>query len=292
MRANSGENTRINDVIAKRKTTSDFGIYEKYRKETYKAKSIWHESEVISEQGTMELSELDLANEFNFPKPSYLIKKILQLGSDHDSIVLDFSAGSGTTAQAVLDLNKQDDGTKEFRRDWVHEIFKNKILKFDAKNPRAADDPQFEHFVSAKDWFAFNTVYGTSEEKAFVRMLDRRMSELARQYDKICLLRNEEHFAIYNFSDGQAFQPDFVLFLREKNGDLLTYQLFIEPKGRHIKEHDRLKESFLKEITRAFVGRLLTLDDKKYRLIGASFYNNKDENKFSENLESALNYTV
>jgi hypothetical protein len=36
------------------------------------------------------------------------------------------------------------------------------VLKFDAENPRAADDVQFEHFVSAKDWFAFNTVYGTS----------------------------------------------------------------------------------------------------------------------------------
>ncbi|OGO17434.1 MAG: hypothetical protein A2Z14_19680, partial [Chloroflexi bacterium RBG_16_48_8] len=114
VRANSGENTRTCDVVAKVKTTSEFGIYEKYRKETYKAKSIWLESEVISEKGTMELRELDLANEFNFPKPTYLIKKILQLGSESNSIDLDFCAGSGTTAQAVLDLNKQDGGTRNF----------------------------------------------------------------------------------------------------------------------------------------------------------------------------------
>ncbi len=198
----------------------------------------------------------------------------------------------GLLSQIEAEIRKQVtdyEGTKEFRRDWVREVFKDKSLKFDANNTRATDDPQFEHFVSVKDWFAFNTVYGTSEEKAFVRMLDRRVSELAKQYDKIYLLRNEGHFAIYNFSDGQAFQPDFVLFLRQKNGDLLTYQLFIEPKGRHLKDHDRWKETFLKEITKEFYGKSLTFEDKKYRLIGVPFYNNDDENQFRASLESVLN---
>jgi len=181
------------------------------------------------------------------------------------------------------------EGTQDFRRDWVREVFKDKVLKFDAQNPRAADDTQFEHFVSAKDWFAFNTIYGTSEEKAFVRMLDRQMQKLQAQYEKIYLLRNEGHFAIYNFSDGQAFEPDFVLFLREKSGELLIYQLFIEPKGKYLKEHDRWKETFLKEITSAFDGKPLMFEDKKYRLIGVPFYNNEDENQFRTDLESVLN---
>lgn len=192
--------------------------------------------------------------------------------------------------EAEIRANVTDyEGTRDFRGDWVHEIFKkDKVLKFDAKNPRAADDAQFEHFVSAKDWFAFNTVYGTSEEKAFVRMLDRQIQKLQTQYDEIYLLRNEGHFAIYNFSDGRAFQPDFVLFLREKDGKLLIYQLFIEPKGRHLKEHDRWKEAFLEEITNEFGGKPLTFEDKKYRLIGVPFYNNEDENQFRASLESVL----
>ncbi len=180
------------------------------------------------------------------------------------------------------------EGTLDFKHDWVHKVFKDKVLKFDANTPRAKDDAQFEHFVSAKDWFAFNTLYGTSEEKAFVRMLDRQMQKLQAQYDEIYLLRNEGHFAIYNFSDGQAFQPDFVLFLREKGGNLVIYQLFIEPKGEHLKEHDRWKEIFLKEITNKFGGKQLILGDKKYLLIGVPFYNSEDENQFKENLESAL----
>lgn len=198
----------------------------------------------------------------------------------------------GLLSQIEAEIRQQVtdyEGTRDFRRDWVREVFKDKVLKFNAQTPRAADDAQFEHFVSAKDWFAFNTVYGTGEEKAFVRMLDRQMQKLQAQYEQIYLLRNEGHFAIYNFSDGQAFQPDFVLFLREKGGKLLIYQLFIEPKGRYLKEHDRWKETFLKEITSEFDGKPLTFEDKKYRLIGVPFYNNEDENQFRASLESVLN---
>ena len=180
------------------------------------------------------------------------------------------------------------EGERDFRRDWVREVFKDKVLKFDANNTRATEDPQFEHFVSAKDWFAFNTIYGTSEEKAFVRMLDRQMPKLQAQYEQIYLLRNEGHFAIYNFSDGQAFQPDFVLFLREKSGKLLIYQLFIEPKGKHLKEHDHWKATLLKEITDEFDGKPPMFEEKKYRLIGVPFYNNEDENQFRASLDSVL----
>lgn len=195
-----------------------------------------------------------------------------------------------TQIEAEIRANVTDyEGTHEFRRDQVHAVFKDKTLKFDSQNPRAIEDPQFAHFVSAKDWFVFNTIYGTSEEKAFVRMLDRQMQALQAQYEEIYLLRNEGHFALYNFQDGQAFQPDFVLFLREYSGNLLVYQLFVEPKGRHLKEHDRWKESFLKEITAEFGGKSLKFESREYRLIGVPFYNNDDENQFRTNLESALN---
>jgi type III restriction enzyme len=180
------------------------------------------------------------------------------------------------------------EGTREFRRDWVHEVFKDKVMKFDSNNIRAIEDTQFDHFISSKDWFAFETIYGTNEEKAFIRMLERQIQKLQLKYDQIYLLRNEGHFAIYNFSDGQAFQPDFVLFLREKNGKLFIYQLFIEPKGKYLKDHDLWKENFLKEISSEFEGKTLTFEDKKFRLIGIPFYNNEDENQFRTSLESVL----
>lgn len=52
--------------------------------------------------------------EFNNPKPVKLIKLLLNMVSDRNSIVLDFFAGSGTTGQAVLELNKEDGGNRKF----------------------------------------------------------------------------------------------------------------------------------------------------------------------------------
>ena len=51
---------------------------------------------------------------FSYPKPVKLIKGILSFKDKKDSVVLDFFAGSGTTGQAVLELNKEDGGDRKF----------------------------------------------------------------------------------------------------------------------------------------------------------------------------------
>jgi adenine-specific DNA-methyltransferase len=53
-------------------------------------------------------------NPFDTPKPTRLIERILQIATDKSSIILDSFAGSGTTAHAVLNLNKQDGGNRKF----------------------------------------------------------------------------------------------------------------------------------------------------------------------------------
>lgn len=101
-------------LIAKSKRDGGWNIYEKYRKTTYKAKSIWDENGVISEQGTIDIRELSLKGIFDFPKPVHLVKKALAIGSEEDDIILDFFAGSSTSAQAVMELNKEDGGNRKF----------------------------------------------------------------------------------------------------------------------------------------------------------------------------------
>jgi len=177
-------------------------------------------------------------------------------------------------------------GTDRFKPNSIDKIFGDKTLKLNKENERAKGQ---EELVADREWYVFNANYGTSEEKAFVRMLDSQMDRLQERYDGIYLVRNEGHFQIYNFADGQAFEPDYVLYLKQKNGEVLTYQLFIEPKGKHLKEHDRWKEDFLKEITDRFRDRVLHFSaSAKYRLIGVPFYNNEDENRFRESLYQAL----
>ena len=78
----------------------------------------WSNKEVgHNQEGTKELNELlELGDIFNNPKPTRLIKRILQLSTNanEEHIVLDFFAGSGTTAQAVLELNQEDGGHRRF----------------------------------------------------------------------------------------------------------------------------------------------------------------------------------
>lgn len=110
---NSHADTMQSDIVARKKTSGEYGIYEKYRKTTYKAKSIWFENDVIYEKGTVELGKLGLADEFDFPKPVFLLKKALMLGTDGGETVLDFFAGSATLAQAVFELNREDAGNRK-----------------------------------------------------------------------------------------------------------------------------------------------------------------------------------
>ena len=54
------------------------------------------------------------ADSFDTPKPTRLIKRILQIATDPNDLVLDSFAGSGTTAHAVLNMNKADGGNRKF----------------------------------------------------------------------------------------------------------------------------------------------------------------------------------
>ena len=56
----------------------------------------------------------DASDVFQTPKPTGLIERILRIATDKDSIILDSFAGSGTTAHAVLALNKGDGGNRKF----------------------------------------------------------------------------------------------------------------------------------------------------------------------------------
>jgi len=62
----------------------------------------------------MVLGELGLADKFEHPKPVELIKRCVQISTEPDDIILDPFGGSGTTAHAVLALNKEDGGNRKF----------------------------------------------------------------------------------------------------------------------------------------------------------------------------------
>jgi adenine-specific DNA-methyltransferase len=68
----------------------------------------------MSETGGKEINELFNNKVFSYPKPSSLIKYLIDIINDDEAIILDFFAGSGTTAHAVLKLNAEDGGNRRF----------------------------------------------------------------------------------------------------------------------------------------------------------------------------------
>ena len=82
---------------------------------TTKPKSFWWGPELSTDNAGKQLKEIFAGKKpFDYPKPTSLVKKILQMVGDTDALILDSFAGSGTTGHAVLDLNKQDGGKRQF----------------------------------------------------------------------------------------------------------------------------------------------------------------------------------
>ncbi len=172
-------------------------------------------------------------------------------------------------------------GTEKFKPVAFEKQFVDKRIKIKKGNERL--DGQ-EDYLKDKDWYVFDANYGTSEEKSFVEFIEKQVKKLDEEFKEFFLVRNERQLKIYNFKDGQAFEPDFLLFLLDKSGDSITYQLFIEPKGKHLAEHDKWKEDFMKEIQEKFKDKIMEFSkSKKYKVLAVPmFYRNEEENVFEE----------
>lgn len=70
--------------------------------------------DIYTRNGTADIVSVFGKRVFDFPKPTELIRQLLEQTTTKESMVLDFFAGSGTTAQAVLELNKEDGGNRSF----------------------------------------------------------------------------------------------------------------------------------------------------------------------------------
>lgn len=100
--------------IVVKKVKNEYKIYTKIRIKGDRPKTLWNRPEYSSTTATNELTNLVSRNVFTYPKAVELVVDSLQIATEEDSIVLDFFAGSGTTGQAVLELNKKDNGNRRF----------------------------------------------------------------------------------------------------------------------------------------------------------------------------------
>lgn len=92
------------------------GIYKKQRPElgdlpTKKPKSFFYKSDYSSSTATTQLKNLFGAKVFKGPKPVPFLKDLITIGSDKNDLILDFFGGSATTAHAIMQLNKEEEGS-------------------------------------------------------------------------------------------------------------------------------------------------------------------------------------
>jgi len=176
-------------------------------------------------------------------------------------------------------------GTKDFKPSLISDRFTDKMLKLRIEGETGLSWVKGESNVpgldqidlTAKDWHAYDDSYGTDQEKHFIKYLNDQADRLRNQYDDFHLLRNEKAVKLFAFADGQAFEPDFVLFLRRKGEDTASIlQLFVEPKGEHLKQADSWKEAFLKDIAKQH--RIETVfQGRDYSVYGLPFFNEQGQ---------------
>ena len=191
-----------------------------------------------------------------------------------------------STIEEEIKSNLTEYEGSDYIKDHIQATFKDKEIKVYKDSERA--DGQFG-VVKEADWYVYNANYGTSEEKAFVKMFARHFEHLEKRYVNIYLIRNERALKIFDKA-GRAFEPDFILFCKQKGGKELTYQIFIEPKGAYLAEYDKWKEDFLQEMRSE--QRSIEIDTEKYLITGVPFYNNENENKCRKTLEETLNEAI
>lgn len=194
---------------------------------------------------------------------------------------------------------KSFEGTKVFKPYPFREVFDKEIIRNytitagDAEFGISQSQPDGYGYkgskyyidLSKEDWHAYNDNFGTSEEKLLVKMMRNKIEELRVKWSDVYLVRNEGAFKIYEFGKpGRAFEPDYVLFANDKKDASVSYQIFIEPKGGNLLEHDKWKEDFLKKLENEAV---IEGENMNVRIIGTPFFN-ADQEKYGDRVEDIL----
>jgi adenine-specific DNA-methyltransferase len=125
-----------------------------------------------SRQGTEDLKKLNLDDLFDTPKPVELIKYLIRIGTkEANDRVLDFFAGSGTTGQAVIEINKEDNKNLEFVLVQIEESINPKSKAFVASQKLDLQPViselmihRIKHFIDMNNYTIYYKIYKYEKE--------------------------------------------------------------------------------------------------------------------------------
>ncbi|BDL78129.1 TPA: site-specific DNA-methyltransferase [Campylobacter jejuni] len=166
---------------------------------------------------------------FNYSKPSKLIKKFIKNVTKNDDIILDFFAGSGTTAQAVMELNAEDNGNRKFilvQLDEKIDENKSKIAYDFCKNELGSENPVISDITIERVKRAGEKILKENVDKNLD--LDFKVfslvekPELTKDELNTLNLKYHEHLTPYEKAlnlallDGKTLDKDLKMILKDK----------------------------------------------------------------------------
>lgn len=204
------------NYIELKKVKEQIGLYVKEREEDNKGekpKTIWNKPKYAAVSGTSTIKSIfNTTNKiFDYPKSVNLLLDILSVTTKPNSLILDFFAGSGTTGQAVLELNQLDNGNRQFILCTNNE---NKICE-EVTYPRIK---KVIEGYGAKKGIKANVKYFTTDYVPFVLTDNDKRTLVARSTELLCI--SENTFEIVRQNKNKL---DFSIFKNAKQHTAIIY---------------------------------------------------------------------
>lgn len=102
------------ELVAVKGKDGEYKIFKKDRDLTTLPKTVWFDKDINSIVGTREVATIIGKGIFDFPKPISLLKQIIEIATDQNSLIIDFFSGSATSAHALFLQNIEDLGSRKF----------------------------------------------------------------------------------------------------------------------------------------------------------------------------------
>jgi len=196
----------------------------------------------------------------------------------------------------INEIKIEYEGREEFKPYEIKNVIKDKTIYLSSVNNEGKGESQIETSnnelkldLSMENWYVYNDNYGTTEEKKFVKYFKNEIKpKLDEKNFEYYVIRNERfsELALYSFDKGERFEPDYLLFIKNKNDDKSEeYQIYAEPKGEQLLLVDKWKEDFLSKIEE----KQKTMKNN-HKIIGLPFFNGKGTKlkEFSEVINKFL----
>lgn len=237
---------------------------------------------IFSQEGTSEIEEyFGHGNVFPFPKPIKLLKHLIDIVDSSDSIYLDFFAGSGTTSDAVMQLNAEDGGKRKYILVQLPEKIdskKDKIAYEFIKNELKVKEPTIfeitkERLIRASKKIKVQTINEKISEK------EKHLKELNRQLD---LDNNNEKIKQLETDIENLKNQDLGFKIFETMSIWEDYKIETDELNHQAKLFDEtnLTEDDVKSLLvtwKTYDGQLLTESLKPIELSGYSGYYGKNK---------------